>query len=139
MKVFVCIANNYGISFNGRNVSRDAAVCEKILQIVKDHPLIYIGNKTGSRTEDEQLIEEVVDKDEKYPDEALYCFINGVDIEPVMDRIDTIYLIHWNRDYPADTFFHEEWLYNFLLKNTTNFEGRSHREITMEEWIRCEK
>ena len=137
MKVFACIANNNGIAFNGRALSRDAVVCEKILQVVKNHPFVVIGNQPGSSLKEEQLIETVNANCEKYADEEVYCFISGLDIGPVIDKTDTLYLIHWNRDYPADTFFNQEWLNDYSLKNTTKFKGNSHKEITMEEWIRC--
>lgn len=137
MKAFICIASNNGISLNGKNVSKDAIVVEKILQIVKNHPLVFLRDiPCRKKTKNISLIQELAALKEKHAGEITYCYINGVDIKPIIGQIDTIYLIHWNEEYPADVFFHKEWLDNYHLESTDNFKGESHERITIEKWAR---
>jgi len=64
-----------------------------------------------------------------------YCFIENVDFEKYINKINIIIIYRWNRSYPFDKKFNISILTSFHLKNSTDFIGTSHDRITKEEFI----
>ena len=64
-----------------------------------------------------------------------FCFVEDLPLEMYQNKIKKIFLFHWNRAYPADTYFDipltaDKW----KLVSVLEFAGNSHKKITMEEW-----
>lgn len=131
MILIACVDNRFGMLFNGRRLSRDQAVTERIL-------LETTGKKLWMNRYSAQLFPE--DATFRREDSFLqlagdgdYCFVECEDPTPYLDRVEKIVLFHWNRDYPADLYFprcalREQW----HLTETVDFPGNSHSKITME-------
>lgn len=116
--------------FNHRRLSRDRRVCEKILDYSNEKELwmnAYSRKLFTDLTDINsiQVDEEFLDKSQSI------CFVENQDITPYLPKIDTLVLFQWNRDYPADFFFTVD-LSQWNLISTEDFEGTSHKKITME-------
>ena len=66
-----------------------------------------------------------------------FCFVESNNILSYLSDISSIILFKWNRHYPADKYFPIDlngggW----KLCNSANFAGKSHENITMEEYRR---
>ena len=58
-----------------------------------------------------------------------YCFC---ELQLPQSGVETIIVYRWNRHYPADQIFPEEWLQCRSLKESREFAGSSHEKITRE-------
>ena len=54
---------------------------------------------------------------------------------PQVKEIEKVILYHWNRDYPADTYFDLD-LTDWKITRTEEFPGFSHDKITEEVYCR---
>ena len=64
-----------------------------------------------------------------------FCFVENADVSGCAERIEEIYLYHWNRDYPADVYFPVD-LSVWKCVETKEFAGSSHEKITRERYTR---
>ena len=129
MKIIVCVAKNGGMLFNGRRVSRDSVLCDKVLEITNASRLL-MNNYSAKQFADTSKI--IIDDDflNNAADDD-FCFVENTAV-PV-EKIDSIYRFNWNRDYPADFFFEiDPKECGFKKVKTENFEGSSHKKITLE-------
>ena len=126
MNLIVCIANNNGIMFNKRRVSKDALLIERLKGITKENK-IYVSEYSKSLFDgfDNLVlsIENLTNNDFYFLEDEDY---NG--------NIDKIIIYKWNRDYPADLYFEIE-LSNWTMISSTDFVGSSHDKITKEVWV----
>ena len=132
MNVIVCVDNSFGMLFNNRRVSRDKILVEKVKELTKESDL-WINEFSKSLFDSEVII------DNDMLDKALlgnYCFVENLHLASYLDRIEKIYLLKWNRDYPSDFYFDINLENDFKICNTDEFVGNSHDKITMEEWER---
>ena len=129
MIVFICVDDDFGMTFNNRRQSRDSAVIEKIKEFVGENDLHI-------RPFSAKMLKEGVVVSDNMLDECGqgdYCFVEDVDIAGYADKISTLVLFKWNRDYPSDqklTMTFDGW----QMKNTFDFVGTSHEKITCEVW-----
>lgn len=127
MNLIVCIANNNGIMFNKRRVSKDALLIERLKGITKENK-IYVSeySKTLFDGFDNLVlsIENLTNNDFYFLEDEDY---NG--------NIDKIIIYKWNRDYPADKYFDID-LSSYELISTQDFQGLSHDLITEEIYIK---
>ena len=129
MKIFVCLDNQNGLSFNGRRQSMDKVVREKMLEISNGAPLWMNAYSAGQFENfsaqilvDEQFLEKMSAQD--------FCFveINAFSFA----HVSFIYVFRWNKVYPADTTLDFRFLEeNFSLISTEEFPGNSHEKITL--------
>lgn len=131
MIVITCVDDNKGMLFNGRRQSKDKKVTEKILEIVGDHPM-YINEFSQSLFPEKSFLCENPLETCGMDD---FCFIENLSLTPYKEKINKLYLFHWNRVYPHDFSFDLDLSNNFSLKKTEEFVGNSHEKITLEEWI----
>jgi hypothetical protein len=134
MHVIVTIDDNGGMLFNHRRQSRDAIVNERILSMIGDKKL-FINNfswKMLKYAEDKlNVTEHFLDIAEK----GDFCFVEDKHLKEYEDKIESIYVFKWNRDYPHDFDFDinlDEW-------NCTSFEefaGFSHESIYLEKYVK---
>ena len=124
MIIIACVENSFGMCFNGRRVSRDKVVTEKILNLTKGEKL-YINDFSKDLFEntDAVLVEDVLSPANKEG----YCFVENVAPES-FENIEKIILFMWNRDYPSDFKFNLPE--NFKEFKRFEFKGNSHEKIT---------
>lgn len=125
MIIAVCVDDRMGLMFQGRRLSKDAVLREKMLALsggwlrmseysAKQFTVpVYAGSDylSGADTED-------------------WCFVENDDYLAFSDRITRILLFRWNRDYPADLYFTFPGEWNLIAAE--DFPGKSHEKITME-------
>lgn len=125
MKVIAAIADNNGIMFNNRRLSKDATLIDRILNKVEH---VYVSPYTAKLFKDHPDNITVVESFDEIPSDG-WLFIEDDSLYPYFDSIDEVILYRWNRDYPADTFFHfpEE---EYEMISEEDFAGSAHDEIT---------
>lgn len=125
--------------FNHRRQSMDRVLREKIVKISGGSVLwmnAYTAQQFDSLPENARVSEEFLEKAGK----GEFCFVEDQHIEEVSDRIESMYLFHWNRRYPSD--FKLDFLpseHGFHLTSVEDFAGYSHDDITMENWVAKEE
>lgn len=135
MNLIFCIDKNGGMLFNGRRVSSDRIVCKKILELCQGKLRIASYSRSLFQSDFELFISE--DFSEK-ADATDWCFVETFDPAEMMDNAKRIVIFHWNRSYPSELKFSMEKLRSgWILDCTEEFEGYSHKQITMEVYLRC--
>ena len=125
------IDNERGILFNKRRQSQDKLLRERILKVTADSILwispytaIQFGEKLPKHV---RIAENIPIKNSKEE----YVFFEEETPFAYMEYIDKIVLYHWNRNYPADTYFNID-LSLWKCSNVYEFAGTSHENITEE-------
>ncbi len=132
MTVFVCVDDNFGITFNNRRQSRDSAVIDKIKEIRGENKLHIRPFSEKMLTGDDVVtLENMLERCSK----GDFCFVEDVDIAPYADKISTLVLFKWNRDYPFDKKLTMD-LAGWIMEETFDFAGTSHEKITCEVWTK---
>ena len=135
MKVILCLDDNNGMVFNNRRQSRDEKVIEKILDITKknrlwlnkySYSLFEIFNASNVNVDDLFLSETPMGE---------YCFVENSELSNYEKWIEEIIVFRWNRDYPYDKELDID-LSKWKLNNSLEFEGNSHKKITMEVYTK---
>lgn len=132
MTVFVCVDDNFGMTFNKRRQSRDSVVLEKIKEVSSDGQL-YI-TPFSQKLFDGDFVKICSAPFEEMGAED-YCFVEDMDLSGLEGKIDTLVLFKWNRKYPFDMKL-EICLDSYKLKETYDFVGNSHDKITCEVWTK---
>lgn len=135
MNVFVCVDSNFGMLFNSRRQSRDRRVCEDMLNESSPEPL-YISEFSKSLFLEGENIKTVNSALEACPENG-FCFVENEDAGKYLNKINTLTVYCWNRDYPKDeslSFLPEKC--GFSLKESVEFKGSSHEKITKEVWVK---
>lgn len=127
MNLIVCIANNNGIMFNKRRVSKDALLIERLKGITKENK-IYVSEYSKPLFDG---FDNLVLSIENLTNNDFYFLEN----EGYNGNIDKIIIYKWNRDYPADKYFDID-LSSYELISTQDFQGSSHDLITEEIYIK---
>lgn len=129
MNIALCISKSGGMLFNNRRVSQDRILRQKLLELAGEGKL-WINDFSADQFEaDDRLC--VSEEFLTAASDADLCFVENVEIP--MERVDRVYLFHWNRDYPADVYFdHDLKALGFRKVKTAHFEGSSHKKITLE-------
>ena len=133
--LIACVDDNYGLLFNGRRVSKDETVIKKLLEIIGNSKL-WVSQYTSSLFQKEDSKSILIDNAflEK-AGESDYCFIEGVIPEDIKSKVEKLILFKWNREYPSDTKFEVD-LSSYKIDQVCEFEGNSHKKITMEVYSR---
>ena len=135
--MILCVAtdDHLGMTFHERRQSQDRILRERLLEISGGSRL-WINHYTAKQfgtplpenvKVDEQFLEKAADDD--------FCFVENLSPADYEKQIKKIYLFKWNRVYPADTYFTiplGEGGWKLIAEQ--EFEGHSHKKITMEEW-----
>ncbi|MGN0466055.1 MAG: ribonuclease Z [Lachnospiraceae bacterium] len=140
MIVIACIDDAFGMMFNNRRQSKDRILREYILEYIGDRKLWMNAYTKKQFVDCEQ---ENIIVDEQFLERAKtgeFCFVENIEIEPYIEKIQQLILFKWNRSYPGDFFFPEEILSNgWTMIETEEFTGYSHEKITKEVYERDEK
>ncbi|MGI6014507.1 MAG: ribonuclease Z [Oscillospiraceae bacterium] len=136
MIIIVCVDDKLGMAFNHRRQSMDVLLRKKVLDHCKGHK-IWMKPYTAKQFESDGQMQNIM-VDEDYLNKAAtsdFAFVETDSILPFYERIQGIILFRWNRTYPADTYLKipgtsSDWEISIL----DEFEGKSHKKITMEFW-----
>ncbi len=135
MILCAAVDDNMGMTFNKRRQSQDRVLRARLLELIHGEKL-WMNNYTAKQFEAPLAGNIVVDDDflDKAGDDD-FCFVENLPVAKYRDKIKKIILFKWNRVYPADTYFDISFQENeWRLVSATEFEGSSHKEITIEEW-----
>lgn len=131
MKVIICLDNNNGISFNNRRQSRDRVLIDDVMKSVNGGRLFVHPYSEILFTDKSQLVVSGSYLQEAGPDD--YCFVELQSLDAILSEINEFIVYHWNRHYPADSFFTIDLAkQGFKLDSRLEFEGSSHDKITKE-------
>lgn len=135
MNVIICMDDDGGILFNRRRQSQDSALRAHVAELTAGRTLWM--NAYSARQFGENLpVNAVVAEDFLVQArDGDYCFVENTDLGPVLDRIESLTVYRWNRDYPHDTLLPAD-LGDWILVSSSSFPGSSHDEITQEVYIR---
>ncbi len=124
-----------GMLFNHRRQSQDSALREDILKLAEGKKLWMNGYSAKQFPDDKGIsVDEAFLEKAKEQD---YCFVEDQHCAPFEDRLKSVILYHWNREYPGDFFFDLDLKDGkWKLAETENFAGSSHEEITREVFRR---
>lgn len=130
MKLFVCLDDGNGMSFNGRRQSRDSVMLKDMASLVGDGvlavseysvPLLCgLGMKLS------------VSSAPCFDKAADACFIE-LEPPPRNAQFSELVLYHWNKRYPTDVHFDLD-MKGFKLYEQLGIAGTSHERITREIW-----
>ena len=131
MKFIFCVDKNNGLLFGWRRQSQDSVLREKMLEYVGEARLLV--SEYTAKQFDTGV---VVDNDYlSLAEDDAYCFVEDGDYD--LSVADEVVLFLWNREYPADKFLEfEPKSMGFKRVQKTDFEGSSHKKITMEVYKR---
>lgn len=133
MIVIVCVDNHNGMAFNHRRQSRDEKVLEYLKRKMDGKPL-YCSPYSKELFTNYFPVYALDDYQER-ADTNAFCFVEREEVIVSDKEISEVILVHWNRDYPADTYF--KMPLDLYVKNTIEeFPGKSHEKITVEEYVR---
>ena len=134
MKLAICIDKNGGVLFCGRRLSQDRILREKLLTLLPENGFLYLSPYSAKQFENQERL--VCNENFlTLANEQDICFIEESFTN--FEIVDTIYLFQWNRLYPADVFFEfDSETLGFKKSSTQDFEGSSHKKITLTVYER---
>jgi len=137
LKIIVTLDNNNGMMFNKRRQSQDIVIRNDIKNLTKKSILymnefsykLYKDIDCGNIKVSNDFLNRCQDND--------FCLVESEKLISYIDKIDTIIVYKWNREYPSDFKFDinlkdEKWT---LIKKQ-EFKGNSHDKITKEIYRR---
>lgn len=134
MTVFVCLDGADGVLFHRRRQSRDAAVIWDICASVGSGRLLIgpysealFASASCNVTVCEDPLAAAGQEDSSFLE---YPPATG------WDKVTTLVVYRWNRAYPADAFFGQNYRSELQLTQTVDFSGTSHEIITKEVYVR---
>lgn len=138
MILIVCVDERNGMMFNNRRQSRDKILTGHIIEKAKDKKLwiTTFSKDIFNIEEDENIM--IDDNFYSIAEKEDYCFIENIDANNFIDKVDKIIIYNWNKHYPADRYFNIN-LNNWEIISEENFEGYSHENITEKIFVRREK
>ena len=146
MILISAVDNSMGLMFNGRRLSRDRALTNRILSIAagkKLYPDEYsmeLFKEAADQDLSAQAMESRVDfqvSEEPFMNagEGEFCFIEDRAPSGFEDKIEQLYLYFWNRDYPSDLRFDLD-MEGWRLIRSVPLQGNSHEKIDENIYVR---
>ena len=135
MILIVCIDERNGMLFNNRRQSRDKVLINHILEMTKDKTLWITGFSQDmfDVVDNKQII--IDNEFYEKADKEDFCFVENMDVNTLIDKVDKIVIYNWNRHYPADLYF-DISLDNWVVTFENEFIGSSHTRITEKIYVR---
>lgn len=131
MIIFACVDDNGGMMFGSHRQSKDRILRAHMLAACEGRTL-WMSTYSAAQFEDGSAIH----ADDRYIEnmqEGDACFIEDGNFPAELPQ--TLMLYHWNRRYPADTYFPFAPLeVGYRLIATEEFVGSSHNTITVERF-----
>ena len=138
MRLVVCVEDRWGMAFNGRRLSMDEAVRERILEFTDGTPLWmspYSERQFGRSAGGAGDLRRRGVYGQGWAGGVLF-WRNSATRPGYREQLEEITLFRWNRRYPADLYFDPALLDGFSLAASEEFPGTSHEKITMEVYRR---
>ncbi len=146
MKLIICVDDGYGMAYNKRRQSQDRTLRNKMIELCH-HQSLWMNNYSAKQfengIEEIKTLMQTYQCDIKVDDDFLdyieddYCFIEDIKInDHIINKVNEIILVKWNREYPSDLIFNKDYLNHFILNKTEEFTGYSHDLITLEFYSR---
>lgn len=136
MTVFLCLDNKGGMMFNKRRQSRDAKVIEDIARVADDG-LIYISDFSEILFEESSASVICVPNPLEAASANAFVFCEDSGISEFTEKIDRLIIYRWGEIYPSDMKLDiNPESCGFRLKSTRKFKGKSHDNITREDYIK---
>ena len=127
--LYICLDDRSGLQFNGRRQSRDAAVLADIRSRCTGKLLIEPFS--------EKLIREAEIPYVLPPETAEDFFAEDVPSDELLEKTSKVVIYRWNRHYPSDLRWEPDLnALGFVRKETADFPGTSHENITREVYER---
>jgi hypothetical protein len=142
MVVYITIDDNNGLMFNNRRQSQDRIMRENMLKHCGEAKLwiaeysrkLFIP-QDGSEFPSNVIVDDDFRNKADYAD---HCFVEKDNLAQWMDKIDTLVIYKWNRNYPTDLCFDFSVLDSGWKRfSVSDFQGSSHDKITREVWKRA--
>ena len=136
MIVFLALDNNNGMMLNNRRQSRDSVMIQKMFEIVGNEDKLWIhsfSQKLLSVDYSKRIA--VWDDFLNIADYCDECFVENQHLSEHINKIDTIYVFRWNRDYLSD-FKLDIDLSEWNKEIIEEFAGSSHERITLEKYTK---
>ena len=130
----VTVDNHMGTMFNYRRQSRDREVIRDLMETAAGRP-VWIGRRSRLLFEDREGDVRVSDDFLSLAGEGEICFVEGQKLADCGDRIESVIVYHWNRDYPYDRVLDLD-LSEFTRVESKEFEGYSHECILREVYVK---
>ena len=138
MILIVCVDEKNGMTFNNRRQSKDRILTARILEKTKNKKLwitnfsqdIFNVSDASNLIIDDQFIEKIEKED--------FCFVENIDVNTLIEKVDKIILYNWNRRYPADKYFNIN-LDDWVVDSEEEISGSSHEKITEKIYVRGNK
>lgn len=132
MTLIICVDNKMGILFNHRRQSQDTLLRKRVLEYADGSLFMTAYSAKQFLDFPEARITVCGDPIDVPPDGYWFaegCVDNNAPVEKIL-------LYRWNRDYPADAYFHfPSGLDSWKLLSSNDFPGFSHETITEETYI----
>lgn len=141
MVAYIAIDDNNGMLFNNRRQSQDRLMRENLLAhcgtsklwITEYSKKLFLSQEDGNLPSNIMVDDDFWSKAES----SDHCFVEKDNLSQWMDKLDTLVIYKWNRDYPADYFFDFSVIDdNWKRFSVNKFKGSSHDKITREVWKR---
>lgn len=136
MKIIIALDDNNGMLFNHRRQSSDAAIRDRIRELIKGEKL-YLNAYSAEQFKDTDIRLSVDEDFLHKAGKGEYCFVENVQLSGVKEDIEEFIIFRWNRKYPSDFVLGIPLgEYGMACISTEEFAGNSHEKITMEVWER---
>ena len=134
MKLFLCVDDEGGMTFMGRRVSRDIAVCSDIVDMAEEKLTVLPFSERLFK--DAGYSPRVITSYDNIEDDDC-LFIEDISPLDLLQKADTLIIYRWNRLYPSDRKFDlSPTDVGFSLASTLDLKGKSHEKITKEVYTR---
>ena len=135
MTVFVALDNHNGMMLNNRRQSRDSMMLQKMFEMIGNDKLFVHSFSQKLLTND--YGDKIVVRDDflKAAQTGDNCFVENQHIFEHINKINTIYVFRWNRDYLSDFKFDID-LSGWEMELVEEFAGYSHDCITLEKYTK---
>lgn len=132
MHIFMCLDDRNGISFNGRRLSSDRVVCQRIMGLAQGN--LWIAPKTAKLFSEYSVC--IAADFLTRADMRDSCFVEDTEFFASMSKVTTMTIFRWNRHYPSDVKMPDSVLAEWKLVSSIQFPGYSHDIITEERYER---
>lgn len=134
MRVIISVDDKGGMMFNKRRQSQDEQLRNYILELTSNEKLFmneysfkqFEKHDASNIIVAEDFLQEAIEKD--------FCFVENVSLSEYLNKITTVFLCKWNRNYPSDFSLDIDVEKHFKLAISSDITGKSHEKITIEEW-----
>ena len=137
MKLFVCLDEFGGMTFNKRRQSSDRIIRSDMLNMAEGKK-IFVNSYSAKQFTEEESSQIQIDEDcLQNAGENDFVFVENIKVADYISKIEQIVVYRWQRRYPADFFFDiditsEEW----ELCMQEELKGYSHECILKESYNR---